>query len=196
MFARTDASALTVVSSMYGMGMFIPGTEVSLPEPPEEKPKQRTCRKGSARSGGSIRDRKQNMMRLVAMVECRKMEILGALRRDVRDVTSPRPELRRKIVSASPTRTPESGTSKSGLSSKFGPFARYRPSKLDYTRPAPAARISLRCDSSVDDILHLEWHHEALCDSTADDAPHATMGVQQGRLDRRKAARSHKFPAW
>lgn len=54
---------------MYGMGMFIPGTEESLPEPPDEKPKQRTCREGSARNGGSIRDRMQNMMRLVAMLE-------------------------------------------------------------------------------------------------------------------------------
>lgn len=54
---------------MYGIGMFMPGTEVSLPEPPEAKPKQRTCRKGSARNGGNIRDRRQNMMRLVAMVE-------------------------------------------------------------------------------------------------------------------------------
>lgn len=50
---------------MYGMGMFIPGTEVSFPEPPEVKPKQRTWRKGNACIDGAIRDRRQNMARLV-----------------------------------------------------------------------------------------------------------------------------------
>lgn len=61
---RSSAIVLTVVSSMYGMGMFIPGTEVSFPEPPEVKPKQRTCRKGNARIDGAIRDRRQNMAKL------------------------------------------------------------------------------------------------------------------------------------